>query len=70
MPTFSLRYAEDGIGRAKRVEFKAYDAASALIMAHREASERAAELWCEDRKLCTLRRIGTESDFWEVGPAF
>lgn len=70
MTTYSLRYSNDGLGRAKRVEFEAYDAATALNIAHREASERAAELWCEDRKLCTIKRIGTESDFWEVGPAF
>jgi hypothetical protein len=70
MNTYSLRYTDDGIGRAKQVDFQAFDAATALIIAHREASDRSAELWCEDRKLCTIKRIGTESDFWQVGPAF
>ncbi|HYD25305.1 MAG TPA: hypothetical protein VEB68_10940 [Croceibacterium sp.] len=70
MHNYSLRYSDDGIGAAKRVEFEAFDAARALFIAHREPSRRAAELWCEDRKLCTIRRIGEESDFWEVGPAF
>lgn len=70
MQTYSLRYFDDGIGKAKRVDFAAYDAATALVIAHREASRRSAELWCENRKLCTIKRIGTESDFWEVGPAF
>ena len=69
MDCYSLIYADDGIGRAKRVDFQAFDAATALIIAHREASERSAELWCESRKLCTITRIGKESDFWQVGPA-
>jgi len=68
MLTCSLRYADDGVGVEKRVEFRANDPAAALAFAHREASRRSAELWCEDRKLCTLRRVGAGSDVWEVGP--
>jgi len=69
MFTYSLRYADDGSGSSRRVDFEANDAAGALWFAHREAGRRAAELWCGERKLCTLRRVGTGPDFWEIGPA-
>ena len=70
MDTYSLRFSEDGVGLAKRVEFKAADASMALQVAHKEAAGRAAELWHGPQKLCTLRRTGLRGEIWQIGPAF
>jgi hypothetical protein len=56
---------DDGKGLPKEVEFEAQDAATALVIAHKEASDRSAELWCNGRKLCTIKR--SAQDFWEIG---
>lgn len=69
MDTYSLRFSDDGVGLAKRVEFEALDAGMALRVAHKEAAGRAAELWHGRRKLCTLRRTGLRGEIWQVGPA-
>ncbi|RYD88916.1 MAG: hypothetical protein EOP50_18300 [Sphingobacteriales bacterium] len=67
MPTFSLKIAADRTGEAVHVQFDAVDAADALGIAHREAKERPAELWQDDRKLCTIRRSPVGGDgFWQV----
>ena len=63
--TYRLKFFEDGRGVAKEVEFDAFDAAQALIIAHKEACERSAELWCDGAKLCTIRRDG--SGTWKIG---
>jgi hypothetical protein len=56
MKVYTLKFAEDGIGVARRLEFKAGDITGALVVAHREASRRSAELWDGASKLCTIRR--------------
>jgi len=63
--TYRLKFFDDGRGVAKEVEFDAFDAAEALIIAHGEASERSAELWCDGEKLCTIRRGSCGA--WEIG---
>ncbi len=56
MKIYSLRFSDDGHGMAKRLEFKAEDLTAALIIAHREAARRSAELWEGAKKLCTIRK--------------
>ncbi len=54
------------------IEFDAPDAAAALIQAHREASDRAAELWEEDRRLCAIKRTPVGHDdayIWRITAA-
>jgi len=62
--TYRMKFMEDGRGPQKDVEFEAQDAATALAIAHKEASNRSAELWCDGRKLCTIKR--TAEDYWEI----
>jgi hypothetical protein len=63
--TYRLKFMDDSRGLAKDIEFEASDAAHALIIAHKEASNRSAELWRDGKKVCTIRRIG--EDIWEIG---
>jgi hypothetical protein len=65
--TYRLKFTEDGLGLPKEIEFEAHDAATALTIAHKEANDRSAELWCNGQKLCTIKRAA--SDFWEIRPA-
>lgn len=62
MRLYTLKFAEDGHGLAKRVEFKAEDALGALIIAHREAARRTAELWDGTKRLCTICAARTEAE--------
>lgn len=68
MPLYSLVYTDDGIGRPKRIEFNASEPSRALILAHAEAGERAAELWRDGTRLCTIKRVGEKPDYWMIGP--
>lgn len=61
---YRITFLEDGRGSQKDVDFEAQDAATALVIAHKEASNRSAELWCDGRKLCTIKRA--REDFWEI----
>jgi hypothetical protein len=63
---YRLKFGDDGYGVAKEIEFEAYDAHKALVIAHGEAQGRTAELWREGRKLCTIQRTGAGS--WRIGP--
>jgi len=63
--TYRLKFFDDDKGSAKEIEFDAFDAAQALIIAHNEASDRSAELWCDSEKLCTIRRRAR--GIWEIG---
>lgn len=69
MTTFSLLYSDDGQGLAKRIDFDANDASSALAIAYQQARDRPAELWSEDRMLCTIKRTGRDGQVWQIGPA-
>lgn len=68
MPNYCLIYSDDGIGPRKLIEFSADEPSRALILAHLEASERSAELWRDGRKLCTIKRVGEQPDYWMIGP--
>ncbi|WP_226633226.1 hypothetical protein [Novosphingobium profundi] len=57
MPVYQLRFAEDEVGLAQRLEFTAADSSEALIFAHKEAQDRNAELWLNETRLCTIRRV-------------
>jgi hypothetical protein len=65
--TYRLKFFDDAHGVAKDIEFEAEDASRALVIAHREARHRSAELWCGGRKLCGIRRL--ECDAWAISPA-
>lgn len=56
MKIYTLKFSDDGHGVARRVEFRADDLTAALIIAHREASRRTAELWEGAKKLCNIRK--------------
>lgn len=58
MARYSLIYRKDGIGPDKRIEFLADDPSRALQLAHREACDRAAELWKDGEPVCIIRRVG------------
>ena len=64
---YRIKFPEEHDGRpAKDVEFEAHDSSEALLIAHREARSRSAELWCDGAKICTIRR--TPSNVWEIWP--
>lgn len=56
MNIYTLKFPDDGSEGARRLDFGAADVAEALIIAHRKAAQRTAELWQGARKLCTIRR--------------
>jgi hypothetical protein len=57
-------------GEAHIIEFEAENAASALAVARQRSSDRSAELWEHDRKLCDIKRLGQDEDsYWAVFPA-
>ena len=67
MTTFTLRYAEDGLGLEKRVEFDAGNPAQALLIAQGEAEGRWAELSADGKTICRLGRAGTPAvDYWVI----
>lgn len=61
---YLLRFADDGIGPGKTVEFCAEDASEALIIARGEAANRDVELWKGERLLCHLKH--NTYDVWEI----
>jgi len=63
--TYRLKFTEDGKGVQRDVEFEAHDAAMALILAHKEAANRSAELWCDGHRVCSIKK--TDHGFWEIG---
>jgi len=67
--TFRLKYAEDGFGVAKEIEFDAPDSGQALYFAQKERRGRTAELWRNGSRLCTLRRSPGMVDVWEINAA-
>ena len=67
MPIYTIRFADDHAGEAKRVEFIGGDASDALIVVSREAPRRTVGLWEGDTKICSLRRrpVGID-DYWVI----
>lgn len=55
MSVYALVFSDDEVGLAKRLEFRAEDLVSALVIAHSEAARRSAQLWHGAKKLCTIR---------------
>lgn len=64
--TYRLKFGGDPAGRAKEIEFKGEDASRALLIAHDEVKGRYAELWCDGRFLCRIKR--THGEMWEIQP--
>lgn len=54
MRSYSLRYTSPE--QAGIVHFTAEDAADALIVAHQLATDRSAELWDGDFRVCRIQR--------------
>ena len=69
MAHYSLIFRTDGIEPDKRIEFHGEDPGRALHIAQRQAGDRAAELWRDGEKLCTIRPVGKGPDYWMIGPA-
>jgi hypothetical protein len=68
MPRYELRFAKSGIHNAKTIRFEADDASMALILAHRHAPDRPAELWRDEQRVCSIKRHPVDSsDIWIVG---
>ena len=66
MSNYELRFAGTQDGSAT-LAFLAEDAASALIIAHKRASDQCAELWRDGQKLCTIKRMPVSDDhYWQV----
>lgn len=66
LPSYCLKFADDGLGSRKELQFEAINASKALLVAQEEASNRRAELWCDGRKLCNISHTG--AGVWEVSP--
>ena len=66
MKTYRLKFADDGHGVDKIVEFEAEDGSAALLVLNREAKGRWAELWHEDLRICRVRREGPGDGFWAI----
>ena len=62
--TYRLKFPDEDGRPAKDIEFHASDSSEALAIAQREARSRFAEMWCDGRKLCTIRR--NAAGYWEV----
>lgn len=60
MRSYSLRYTS--VERAGIVHFTAEDAADALIVAHQLATDRSAELWDGNFRVCRIER--EEAEKW------
>lgn len=64
---YQLIFPETQNNQAEIVEFEAFDAAMALIMAHKTASKSSAQLWSQGKKLCEVRRRPvSDADQWKI----
>lgn len=67
MNRYRLVFQADAAGNQKIVKFCASDAGEALCIAHREASHRSAQLWKNDKLVCSIRRADVAGDdLWEI----
>lgn len=65
MPSYRLVFTSEPAEEiGSSVCFTADNASEALILAQRHDSP--AELWQDDRHLCTLSRSGNEGEFWII----
>lgn len=67
MHAYRLKFHDDGADPGPELEFESLDAYRALVVAHDLAGTRTADLWCDGREICTIRRVVEE--VWQVGPA-
>lgn len=56
MSRYEVKFVDDGDREPGTLQFEAEDVGVALILAHQQAPDRSAELWQDDRKLCTIKR--------------
>lgn len=68
MSYYELRFTRDRAHEPETIPFEADDPGMALILAQRRGPNRPAELWRDNRKVCTLmlERID-QSEVWVVG---
>jgi len=64
MPNYRLVFAGQGNRGPRTIEFDGADAAEALLIAQRHQSP--AQLWEDDRHLCTLHRSGSDGELWII----
>lgn len=64
MPSYRLVFAARGDQKTETIEFHGEDAAEALLIAQRH--ERPAQLWENERHLCTLHRSGGNGEVWII----
>ena len=65
MPNYRLVFTSEPAESAGRaIAFIADSPTEALVLAQRHDSP--AELWQDDRHLCTLSRSGNEGEFWII----
>ena len=64
MRSFTLTLDGDGLDDSKRIEFDAYDPASAFLILERERAGKTAILWEGEKRLGTLRR--TKVGGWQL----
>jgi hypothetical protein len=64
MPHYRLVIAPHEGRDAKSIFFQGEDAAEALLIAQRH--ESPAQLWEDDRHVCTLHRSGNDGEVWII----
>ena len=65
MPNYRLVFTNPSERKPIRsINFSARDPGQALLLAQRHNSP--AELWVEDKHLCTLRRTGAKGEIWVI----
>ena len=69
MALYSLIYRADGLTPDKRIEFHGEDPSRALLLADQETDDRPAELWKDGERVCIIRRVGEDPQYWMIGPA-
>lgn len=67
MPNYRLIFTSHTDREERTVEFEGHDAAEALLIAQRYQSP--AQLWQDDRHLCTLHRSGNDGEVWIISQA-
>ncbi len=69
MAHYSLIYRAHGHTADKRIEFPGEDPCRALLLADKETDDGPAELWKDGERLCIIRRVGDEPQYWMIAPA-
>lgn len=64
MPHYRLIFAAGEGQETRSVSFEGQDAAEALLIAQRHKGP--AQLWEEDRHICTLHRSGNNGEVWVI----